>query len=42
MMKLKAKKKKLIEGPRKKIKNQKNKEWNGKQNIWKIVIEWLN
>jgi hypothetical protein len=35
MMKLKTKK------PRKKIKNQKNKDQNEKKNIWKIVIEGI-
>jgi hypothetical protein len=33
-------KKNLKKRPRKNIK--KNKDWNEKQNIWKIIIEWLN
>jgi hypothetical protein len=39
---IKLKKKTLTKGPRKKNWNQKNKEQNGKNNIWQIVIEWLN
>jgi len=41
MMKLKAKKT-LTKRPKKKIKNQKYKNQNEKQNIWYIVIKGLN
>jgi len=40
-MKMKAKKT-LTKKPKKKIKNQKNKDEIKKKNIWKIVIEILN